>query len=67
MGSGVHKALRAEFGFSGILSFEKQLTAGTTDGRDRGGCVTAEAAYRDSGASMRCRLILSDTYCLPIS
>lgn len=52
----VHRALRAKFGFSGILSLEKQLTPVTTDGRDRGGCVTAEAAYRDSGQSMGCRL-----------
>ena len=59
VGSGVSKA---KFGSSGILSFEKQLTPLTTEGTDRGGCVTAEAAYRDLGSSLRyCLTATPDT------
>lgn len=35
MGNGVSEVLRAKFGFSGILSFEKQLTPVTTEGKVR--------------------------------
>lgn len=70
-GSGVSEALRAKFGFSGILLLEKLLTPVTTEEMDRGGCVTAETAYRDSGSSLRyhltAALILSDAYYLPIA